>query len=258
MKKRDRSGKSSPSGRDAGGFIALPWSVIDSAAYMKLSPHAKCLLIDAARQFVRDNNGRLLLSMRYLKTRGWNSCSMVSKAKKELLDGGFLFETVKGHRPNKASWYAITWQTLDKLKGYDTGAELCFRRGAYAQIPICKNKLLTPSQRIATRDISPQNGAMPEVNAPPHGAIRGKNDLPATPLDGNHLDITISREIDEEATDKKFTTESRIREDNLRTENFNFINGEFSTQNEIVKSNRQASDEWVAKSLKASTRIFKN
>lgn len=227
MKKRDRSGKSSPSGRDAGGFIALPWSVIDSPAYMKLSPHAKCLLIDVARQFVRDNNGRLLLSMRHLKTRGWNSCSMVSKAKKELLDGGFLFETVKGHRPNKASWYAITWQTLDKLNGYDSGAELCFRRGAYAQIPICKNTSLSPSQGTVTSNISPLSGASNAMITPSQGAITVNNGPQATPLDGNHLDKTISREFDEAAKDENFSPESRIRVDELKSENFNFINGEF-------------------------------
>lgn len=230
MKKRDRSGKSSPSGRDAGGFIALPWSVIDSPAYMKLSPHAKCLLLDAARQFVRDNNGRLLLSMRHLKTRGWNSCSMVSKAKKELLDGGLLFETVKGHRPNKASWYAITWQSLDKLKGYDTGAELCFRRGAYAQIPICQNAPLSPSQGTVTRDITPLSGARTAVIKPSQGAMRVNNSPQAIPLGGNHLDKTISRECDEAAKDGNFPHESRIREDELKSENFNFINGEFEAK----------------------------
>ncbi len=196
MKKRERSGKSAPSGRDAGGFIALPWAVIDSPAYMKLSLHAKCLLIEVARQFVKNNNGRLLLSMRYLKTRGWNSCAMVSKAKKELLDGGFIFETVKGHRPNKASWYAITWQTLDKLNGYDSGAELCFRRGAYAQIPICKNTHLSPSQGTVTCNISPQGGVSTAVITPSQGAIRVSYGPKATPHDGNHLDKTISREFD--------------------------------------------------------------
>ena len=56
---------------------------------------------------------------------------MLAKCKKELLDGGFIYETVKGHRPNKASWYAITWQTLDRLSGYDYGAEQGFKKGAY-------------------------------------------------------------------------------------------------------------------------------
>ena len=53
-------------GRDAGGFVALPWAVLDSPAYSRLSHPAKALLLEFARQFVRDNNGRLLCSMAYL------------------------------------------------------------------------------------------------------------------------------------------------------------------------------------------------
>ena len=79
------------------------------------------------------NNGRLLLSRRYLSKRGWKSSDMIAKGKKELLDGGFIHETVKGHRPNKASWYAITWQAIDHIPGYDAGALVGFRRSAYTK-----------------------------------------------------------------------------------------------------------------------------
>lgn len=119
------------SGRDAGPFVALPWSVLDSPAFRRLSMHARALLLEVARQYVRDNNGRLLLSRAYMATRGWKSADMLNKAKQELLDGGFIHQTVQGHRPNKASWYALTWQTLDRLPGYDHGAVESFERGAY-------------------------------------------------------------------------------------------------------------------------------
>lgn len=46
------SGKRGDSGRDSGGFIALPWSVMDSAAYTALSHPARSLLLEIARQFV--------------------------------------------------------------------------------------------------------------------------------------------------------------------------------------------------------------
>lgn len=131
MNKFKHSGKSNPNDRDAGGFVALPWSVIDSLAYRGLSMHARAVLLELARQFVRDNNGRLLLSMNYMRKRGWNSSSMLAKAKKELIESGLIFETVKGHRPNKASWYALTWHSLHRLKGYDEGTEKCFIRSAY-------------------------------------------------------------------------------------------------------------------------------
>ncbi len=32
-------------GRDAGGFVALPWVVLDSPAYAQLSMHARALLL---------------------------------------------------------------------------------------------------------------------------------------------------------------------------------------------------------------------
>jgi hypothetical protein len=129
MSKRAQSRRGG--GRDPGGFLALPWSVLDSSAYQSLSMHARALLLEVARQYVRDNNGRLLASRAYMAQRGWNSVDMLTKAKRELLEGGFIFETVKGHRPNRASWYAITWQALDTHPDFDQGAAAAFRRSAY-------------------------------------------------------------------------------------------------------------------------------
>lgn len=124
-------GAKGDAGRDAGGFIALPWSVVDSPAYQELGYPARALLTDIARQFVRDNNGKLLCSMAYLSVRGWKSNDVITRAKAELLATGFIYETVKGQRPNKASWYAVTWRVLDKHPGYDAGAAEGFVRGAY-------------------------------------------------------------------------------------------------------------------------------
>ena len=117
--------------RDCGGFIALPWVVLDSPRYMNLSLIAKVMLLEIARQFVRDNNGRLLCSMRHMRTRGFKSADVVTRAKRELIEAGFIYETVMGHRPNKASWYGVTWLPLDKILGYDPGAEQGFIRSAY-------------------------------------------------------------------------------------------------------------------------------
>jgi hypothetical protein len=117
--------------RDEGGFIALPWAVIDSKSYQMLSYPAKSLLLEISRQLGKDNNGKLLCSLNYLKKRGWNSSDVISRAKKELLKNGLIHETVKGHRPNKASWYAVTWKGLDNLSGYDIEAKATFIRSAY-------------------------------------------------------------------------------------------------------------------------------
>lgn len=117
--------------RDGTGFIALPHVVIDSPAYAELSHTARSLLLELARQCGRDGNGRLLCSRNHLAKRGWNSNDVISRAKGQLIKNGFIFETVKGYRPNKASWYAVTWLPLGKHTGYDVGADRAFRRGAY-------------------------------------------------------------------------------------------------------------------------------
>lgn len=177
------------SGRESGGFIALPWSVVDSPSYARLSLAARSLLIEIARQFVFDNNGRLLCSRNYLSKRGWRSNDTINRAKRELLDGGFIYETVRGHRPNRASWYALTWQTLDKLPGYDAGAERGFQRGAYAAGQPIKNASLTPPHGTAGRSIAPPHGTEGIAAVPPDGAIRPVFADLSVPPDGHHLDI---------------------------------------------------------------------
>lgn len=177
------------SGRDSGGFAAIPWKVLDCPAYGLLSHPARALLLEFARQFVRDNNGRLLASGAYLAKRGWKSADVITRAKRELLAGGFIFETVKGQRPNKASWYAITWQRLDRLQGFDPGAAECFQRGAYQNAPSVKNATLTPSGGVVRPFIAPSGGVERPIPTPPHGAISPTFGHLSTPSGGNHLDM---------------------------------------------------------------------
>lgn len=177
------SGSKRDAGRDAGGFIALPWAVMDCPAYAALSHPARSLLMEIARQFVRDNNGRLLASAAYLAKRGWSSTDVITRAKRELIAAGFLHETVKGHRPNKASWYAVTWRALDRLPGYDDGAVVTFVRGAY------QNASLRPSGGVEARSIAPSGGVAKPSPTPSHGAIRAISRHPSTPSHGHHLEM---------------------------------------------------------------------
>jgi hypothetical protein len=175
-------------GRDSGGFVAVPWSVLDCAAYARLSHPARGLLMEFARQFVRDNNGRLLASSAYLAKRGWTSVDVITRAKRELLEAGFIFETVKGQRPNKASWYAVTWRSLDKCKGYDFSAEGAFERGAYLKSSPLKINAFTPRDGVESGLIAPPHGVGQVVTTPPHGAIRASLDQSSTPSHGDHLE----------------------------------------------------------------------
>lgn len=151
--------------------------------------HARSLLVEIARQYVRDNNGRLLASRAYMAARGWASADMLTKAKRELLEGGFVFETVKGCRPNKASWYAITWQTLDRHSGFDPGAVESFRRAAYLDSASLKNASLRPPHGTERASIVPPHGTEGGSPVPPHGPIEAVFDPSSVPPHGNHLDM---------------------------------------------------------------------
>ena len=176
--------------RDHGGFIAMPWSVLDCPAYSRLSHPAKALLFEVARQFVKDNNGRLLISRAYMAKRGWNSSDTIANAKRQLLDGGFIYETVMGHRPNKASWYAVTWMGLDKLPGYDFGACEGFKRGAYRQdFTAIKNTSLRPPAGSVQKLIAPQAGTGTLPTVPPAGTINANLGGISVPPNGHHLEM---------------------------------------------------------------------
>lgn len=182
------------SSRDAGGFVALPWAVLDSPAYLGLSVHAKALLLDVARQYGRSNNGRLLCSRAHMATRGWNSSDMLTKAKRELIAAGFLYETVMGARPAKASWYALTWYALDLHPGFDVGAASGFKRGAYRAAALMldrptvqeKNARLRPFHGTKRPGIAPPHGTEGVPAVPPHGPISAVSGPLSVPW-GGHL-----------------------------------------------------------------------
>lgn len=178
-----RNPKKGDSGRDSGGFMAVPWAVVDCPAFQALSHPAKALLFEFGRQFVRDNNGRLLASRAYLSKRGWGSADVIQRAKTELITAGFVHETVKGHRPNKAGWYAVTWRALDRIPGYDSGAAETFERGAYR-----KNTPLIPSGGTGGASIAPSGGTERVRPVPSPGTIRPTFAPSPVPSPGHHLE----------------------------------------------------------------------
>jgi hypothetical protein len=186
---RNPKRKGHDTSRDQGGFVALPWSVLDCPAYARLSHPAKALLFEVARQYVRDNNGRMLLSRAYMAKRGWKSADTLTNAKRELLEGGFIFQTVMGHRPNKASWYAVTWRALDKLPGYDADTINGFTRGAYRQDAQLKNASLSPPAGTMAALIVPPAGTQASLTVPPAGTMKVAFNPLTVPPAGHHLDM---------------------------------------------------------------------
>lgn len=170
------------SGRDPGAFVAIPYSVLDSKAYIGLSYPAKALLLELARQYRGDDNGRLLLERKKLAARGWTSPEVIQRARDQLIGAGLVHETVKGRRPNKASWYAITWYTLDKLEGFDPGTALTFSRGAYREFTSPKRQIPStpPVQERAPIGTAPVQGE-PAASTPPVPIRAQMDPSPCTP-----------------------------------------------------------------------------
>jgi hypothetical protein len=112
-------------------FLALPYSVLNSKKFTALSARAVKLLIDVAAQYRGDNNGDLSTAWKLMQPRGWRSEETLHRAKLELVEAGFLFETRKGYRPNTCSLFALTWAGLDDGAKFDAGAAARFRRGDY-------------------------------------------------------------------------------------------------------------------------------
>ncbi len=144
--------------------------------------------MEIARQCKLDNNGRLLASRAYLAKRGWKSADTITRAVRELIDANLIHQTVQGHRPNKASWFALTWRTLDRLPGYDAGAAECFQRGSYAKQAPFKNTKLRPPAGQETPKTRPPAGPERVPPRPPNGPIKAIVTTSPSPPDGHHLD----------------------------------------------------------------------
>jgi hypothetical protein len=55
-----------------------------------------------SREYVKDNNGRLVVSTRFLKIMGWNSSDILHRVILEFVKAELIYEAIKGHRPNNA------------------------------------------------------------------------------------------------------------------------------------------------------------
>lgn len=128
---RNKKYKDAADKRDGGQFFAIPHSVLNGAAYLSVSSHARMLLFDLIAQYKGDNNGDFCAAYSMMQLRGWKSTHTLLKAKKELLNAGLIEETRKGARPNLASLYAVTWLALDDCNGKLDITSAGFHRGAY-------------------------------------------------------------------------------------------------------------------------------
>lgn len=151
---------------DGDRFFRLPWVVIDSPGWRQAGHVARSLLVDVARQYNGNNNGRLTATSAYLATLGWRSADVIVRARRELLDCGLLIETRKGKRPNVSAWYALTWQRLDQVVGVEIDPKR-FSRGEYMRPQAAKKTALpVPPDGIEETSIVPPDGIGEAVPIP--------------------------------------------------------------------------------------------
>jgi hypothetical protein len=117
-----------------GGFVALPYSVLDSEAWQHCSARAAALLIELARQHNGKNNGHLHLAVNWLKTRGWKSADQIQKGKRELLERRLVVKTYQGGLGIGPDLYALTWHKITNFlrleispQNYQKGLYLTYR-----------------------------------------------------------------------------------------------------------------------------------
>ncbi|WP_049639222.1 hypothetical protein [Methylophilus sp. TWE2] len=181
--------KDAKRGKIQGRFTALPHSVIMSMEYRALN-HAACrLLIDIAAQYRGDNNGALVACSKYLKPLGWRSNDTITKALKELVQGGFLIMTRQGMRPplSRPSWYALGWLGLDITEGLDMNSR-AYQRATFTPLfPMLPKKAHTPVIGAANIKVVPATGVTASLPAPNTGAVMLEKDMSTAPPNGEYI-----------------------------------------------------------------------
>jgi hypothetical protein len=124
MSRRRRKDIGAGHRREEGPFLPIPMAFLASDVYRRLSRPAKVLLLDIGAQysFSDPNNGQLIATMNKLRAHGWRSEVTLLKARRELENARVIVETRKGGFPNRATWYALTFFSLDPHKDYDIRA----------------------------------------------------------------------------------------------------------------------------------------
>ena len=94
-------------------FLSIEHRIADSEEFGALSGYAIKLLLELARQYRPGRNGDISIPWSLLRDRGWRSPATVQKAKRELLERGWIIETRKGGK-HLCSLYAISYYSIDE------------------------------------------------------------------------------------------------------------------------------------------------
>jgi len=108
-------------------FAGIPHTVMNHIDYIDLNGNAIKLLLEAARQYNGRNNGKLCFPWSQMSKRGWRSQETLQTAKNKLLANNLLIISKYGGFINGKGvpqYYAITWQVIDEIIGFDMDIEL--------------------------------------------------------------------------------------------------------------------------------------
>jgi hypothetical protein len=166
-------------------FVGVPFWVMNHASFRAASHRARALLFDILLQYNGRNNGSLVVCDKALKPLGWNSRDGLTKSKKELVDLGLLVETRAGAKPNKASWYAVSWRQLDVKEGLDIDPR------KYVTLAARQIEVRPPHDGLETKKIRPPHGLETQSTRPPHGRMQPESGSSSRPPHGQYLCIAI-------------------------------------------------------------------
>jgi DNA-binding HxlR family transcriptional regulator len=116
MAGHNRTGRSK--NKISGGFVALPYSVIDSPGYRATTSNSKAVFVQINRLYNGKNNGFLAVSSRMVGGLLNISHSSVARALRELVNCGLIRQTKASSFSQKriAAEYRLTHKPCDKAQ----------------------------------------------------------------------------------------------------------------------------------------------
>jgi hypothetical protein len=177
--------------RPSGQFVALPHSVIDSAAWKACSGPARALLIDLCRQVNGHNNGHLHLARSWIEARGWTRPATVKRLRDELIRYRLIVQTRHGGLNNGAHQYAVTWLPISDWRELDMPRQ-DYHPGAYQLAPLEVSKEKKPRTPYVLAKAPTRTPCVLEAESPRTPCVRETallDPLPRTPCVHNVLAI---------------------------------------------------------------------
>lgn len=175
----------------SGAYAAVPFTVLDSQAFIGASDRAKSLLFALLRQTNGSNNGRLQLTDKWLAARGWPSAGMNAKARDELLERGLIVQTRSGGLNAGCNWFALTWLSISNFSGLDVSANT-YHKGAWNCCALPATARRKPPEKQKTHSdhrssTTPTTGAVEAPTTPTTGAKTALFSDLTTPTTGNNV-----------------------------------------------------------------------